>query len=75
MFQIPVTYINFQDNLYKVVRTFKSSKVPEVYVSDLKSYYNCEIALRAHDLLYLCELCHEAVIVEDDVIEEKITEK
>ena len=66
MFQIPTTYINFEDNLYKVVRTFPSQKVPEQFVADLKAYYNCEIALRAQGTLYLCELCPEAQIVEPE---------
>jgi len=65
MFQIPTTYINFQGNLFKVVRTMPSHKVPEQFVPELKAYYNCDIALRAHDLLYLCELCPEAQIVEE----------
>lgn len=65
MFQIPTTFIEFQNNLYKVVKKFPSQKIPEVFVADLKGYYECEIALRAHDFLYLCQLCPEAEIVEE----------
>lgn len=75
MFQIPTTYINFQDNLYKVIRTFPSLKVPEQFVAELKAYYNCEIALRAQDILYLCELCPDAQIIEEPSEEEKIVEE
>lgn len=65
MFQIPTTFIEFQSNLYKVVKKFPSQKIPEVFVSELKAYYECEIALRAHDFLYLCQICPEAEIVEE----------
>jgi len=81
MFTIETKFINFQDNLYKVIRTFVSSKIPEIHVADLKAYYNCDIALRAHDFLYLCELCPEAEIIEDleltnesSLLEDKIIE-
>jgi hypothetical protein len=65
MFQIPTTFIEYQNNLYKVVRKFPSHKIQEVFVADLKTYYECEIALRAHDFLYLCQLCPDAEIVEE----------
>jgi hypothetical protein len=81
MFTIETKFINFQDNLYKVIRTFVSSKIPEIHVADLKAYYDCDIALRAHDFLYLCELCPEAEIIEDleltnesSLLEDKIIE-
>jgi hypothetical protein len=81
MFTKETKFINFQDNLYKVVRIFISSKIPEIYVADLKAYYKCDIALRAHNFLYLCELCPEVEIIEDEelttestLLEDKIIE-
>jgi len=82
MFSRETKFIHFQDNLFKVIRIFQSHKIPEIYVADLKAYYNCDIALRAHDFLYLCELCPEAEIIEDvelvnelTVTEDKIIEE
>jgi hypothetical protein len=65
MFTLQTTFITFQNNLYKVVQTFPSHKVPEHFVQELKTYYKCNIALRAQNLLYLCELCPDAEIVEE----------
>lgn len=65
MFNIQTTFITYQDNLYKVIRTLPSHKVPEQFVHELKTYYKCDIALRAQDLLYLCELCPDVEIIEE----------
>jgi hypothetical protein len=60
--------LKYQDKLYWVYRKVKSSVIKEGYVTDLKEFWNCDVAVRNRNqnddiILFLREI-PEAVLVD-----------
>jgi len=63
MFSINRTFVNFQNNLYEVVRVFSESQVKNIEL--IKEYLDTSMALRKNGKIYFCRLIEEAVILEE----------
>jgi len=63
MFSLNRTFVNFQNNLYEVVRIFSESQIKNVEL--VKEYLDTSLALRKNEKIYFCRLIEEAVILEE----------
>jgi hypothetical protein len=63
MFSINRTFVNFQNNLYEVVRVFSDSQVKNIEL--IKEYLDTSLALRKNGKIYFCRLIEEAAILEE----------
>jgi len=63
MFSINRTFVNFQNNLYEVVRVFSESQVKNIEL--IKEYLDTSLALRKNGKIYFCRLIEEAAILEE----------
>jgi hypothetical protein len=59
--------ISFSDNLFQVVRTFRSSE--SFPIDEVKEYYNCDTVLKREERLYICRKIEEAQVIEDESIQ------
>jgi len=58
-------YINFNNNLYIVKRTFKLSELKQDFdTSTMKDWTRTDTLLKKDGLLYCCELVPNAEIIE-----------
>ena len=58
-------YINFNDNLYLVKRTFKESELkPDFDTNVMKQWTRTDLLLKKNEILYCCELIQNAEIIQ-----------
>jgi hypothetical protein len=61
MFSIPTIFLNVNDVLYKVLRTFKEDQV--INVEGLKQLLHIDIVFRKDGLLYFCDVIQDLEII------------
>jgi hypothetical protein len=59
--------ISFSDNLFQVVRTFRSSE--NFPIDEVKEFYGCDTVLKRDERLYICRKIEEAQVIEDESIQ------
>ena len=63
MFSIPTNFIKVNEELYKVVRTFKEEHVKNV--DGLKELLHIDIVFRKDGLLYFCDTVQDLEIINE----------
>ena len=63
MFSITTTFLNVNDVLYKVLRTFKEDQVKNV--EGLKQLLHIDIVFRKDGLLYFCDNVIDLEIINE----------
>jgi hypothetical protein len=64
MYSLTRTFVNFQNNLYEVVRVFNESQIKNIEL--VKEFLDASLALRKNDKIYFCRLIEDAVILEEN---------
>lgn len=54
---LPTYLIEFNDRLYKVVRTFKDRE--NFPIEEAKEYYSCDTVLKKDGIYYMCQIIEE----------------